>query len=197
VFSKEYTAKNTSNQEYVTMLYNVFMNRSPDESGLNAWVNLLEQGMSREYIFKGFVESQEYTKICATYGIERGSYTCIQERDQNAGVTMFVSRLYTKALERNYDETGLNAWCKVILNGSATPEQVAESFIFSQEFQRKQLSNTEYVKVLYRTFLGREADEAGLNAWVGQLNRGVSRTEVLHGFTRSSEFRKIMAQYGL
>ncbi|MBO5468839.1 MAG: DUF4214 domain-containing protein, partial [Lachnospiraceae bacterium] len=50
---------------------------------------------------------------------------------------------------------------------------------------------------LYRTFLGREYDQQGLDAWVAQLNRGVSRQEVLYGFSRSPEFARIMAQFGL
>lgn len=197
VFSKEYLIKNTSNEEYVEMLYNVFLDRSSDASGKASWVSLLEQGISREYVFKGFVESAEYSNICNSYGINRGTYETSQPRDVNFGVTSFVSRLYTKALGRSFDADGLNAWCGVILDGSGSPEQVAENFINSQEFLNKNLSNEEYVKVLYRTFMGREYDQGGLDAWVSVLNSGTSRLDVLHGFSRSPEFAQIMAQYGL
>ena len=197
VFSQEYKNKHTTNEEYVEMMYQVFLDRPSDPSGKAAWVDLLNQGVSREYVFYGFAHSQEYTNLCNSYGIERGSVTLTQPRDQNAELTKFVNRLYVKALERPGEEEGLNAWCNVLLSRAQSPEEVAECFINSYEFQSKNLSNEEYVKVLYRTFLGREYDQQGLDAWVAQLNRGVSRQEVLYGFSRSPEFARIMAQFGL
>ncbi len=197
VFSQEYLNKNTSNEDYVEMLYEVFLDRASDAGGKASWVSLLEQGISREYVFKGFVESAEYSNICSSYGINRGTFATSQPRDVNFGLTSFVSRLYTKVLGRSYDVDGLNAWCGAILNGQGTPEQVAENFVNSQEFLNKNLSNEEYVKVLYRTFLNREYDPSGLNAWVTVLNQGTSRQDVLHGFSRSPEFARLMAEYGL
>ncbi|MDE7367845.1 MAG: DUF4214 domain-containing protein, partial [Lachnospiraceae bacterium] len=52
-------------------------------------------------------------------------------------------------------------------------------------------------RVLYRTFMGRECDQAGLNYWLGELNRGCSRENVLRRFAGCKEFRDIMAQFGL
>lgn len=37
--------------------------------------------------------------------------------------------------------------------------------IFSNEFIKKDLSDREYVKVLYRVFMDREADGGGLSSW--------------------------------
>ena len=197
VFSPEYKSRNTTDDVYVEMLYRVFLDRASDPSGKTNWLNALKQGASREYVFRGFAESQEFTQICASYGIDRGTYSLSQPRDQNIEVTAFVARLYQQALGRQYDEDGLNNWCGQIVSGQMNAETVAECFIYSAEFENKNLSNTEYVNVLYRTFLGREADSAGQADWVGQLNRGASRRDVLHGFSRSQEFSKIMAQYGL
>jgi len=50
---------------------------------------------------------------------------------------------------------------------------------------------------MYRTFLDREYDQAGLNDWVGQLNSGVGREQVFHGFAGSTEFHNLMAAYGV
>ena len=93
-------------------------------------------------------------------------------RNRNANLTKFVARCYTQALGRTYETDGLEAWCKVIIERTNTPKQVAQNFIFSDEFTQKNLNNTEYVKVLYRTFMGREADAGGLAAWVGVLESG-------------------------
>ncbi len=197
VFSEEYKQKNTSDSDFVEMLYNVFFDRASDAGGKAAWVSALEQGASREKVFSGFTGSSEFAAICASYGIDAGEVSLSQPRDVNMGVTSFCARLYTQALGRKFDVDGLNAWCEVINNHQASPEQVAESFINSQEFINKNLNNEEYVKVLYRTFLGREADPAGLAAWVGVLDSGTSRLDVLHGFSRSPEFAGIQASFGL
>lgn len=109
----------------------------------------------------------------------------------------YVARIYTKALGRNAERDGLNYWTEEIQYGFRTPVEVAEEFFFAPEFTNKRLSNTEYVKVLYRTFMGREYDQAGLNYWVGRLNRGESRKSVLEAFAGCPEFQKIVKSFGL
>ena len=197
VFSQEYTKKRTSDEEYIKMLYQVFMNRTADAVGLNYWKDYLNQGLSREYVFKGFVESNEFKSICQNYGIECGHYTLTQARDKNPNLTKFVNRIYTKALNRAGEAGGLNYYCKAIQDKKMTPVQVAESFILSREFTDKGLNDTEYVKVLYRTFMGREADAGGLKYWLGLMNKGMTRKQVLEGFAGSNEFKKIVAGFGL
>ncbi len=198
-FSDEMKNRNLSDEAFVELLYQVMMNRSSDASGKAYWLERLSAGVSREGVYKGFAESAEFSNICASYGIERGYVTVHQGRDLNMGVTMFVSRLYTKALGRPYDISGLNDWCNRIVGGSwSVTDAATTGFFHSQEFLNKNLSNEEYVKVLYRTFLGREYDKAGLDDWVGQLNSGQkTRDEVLRGFSYSREFANIMRQYGL
>lgn len=198
-FSDEMKNRNLSDAAFVELLYQVMMNRSFDADGKAYWLERLSAGVSREGVYKGFAESAEFTNICTSYGIERGYVTVNQGRDLNMGVTMFVSRLYTKALGRPYDVSGLNDWCNRIAGGSwSVTDAATTGFFHSQEFLNKNLSNEEYVKVLYRTFLDREYDKAGLDDWVGQLNSGQkTRDEVLRGFSYSQEFANIMRQYGL
>ncbi|MDE7366431.1 MAG: DUF4214 domain-containing protein, partial [Lachnospiraceae bacterium] len=197
VFSQEYKNKHTSDEDYIEMLYQVFMDRPSDAGGKNYWLGMLDKGVSREYVYRGFAHSQEYTNICNSYGIERGSVTLTQARDKNLNLTAFVNRIYEKAMERDGEEDGLNYWCSVIQSGGKTPVQVAEYFLTSEEFRNKNLSNEAYIRVLYRTFMGRECDQAGLNYWLGELNRGCSREDVLHRFARCQEFKNIMASFGL
>lgn len=61
----------------------------------------------------------------------------------------------------------------------------------------RNLSNQEYVTMLYRTMMDREPDEAGLNDWVTRLQSGTSRQSVFDGFADSTEFDNIVRAYGL
>lgn len=112
-------------------------------------------------------------------------------------VESYVARIYTKALGRDPEAAGLKYWVGEIKAGRKTAVQVAEMFFFAPEFTNKKLNNKEYVKVLYRTFMGREADQGGLNYWIDRLNKGESRKSVLKAFAGCPEFKAIVKSFGL
>lgn len=197
VFSDEYLKKETDNDVFLDMMYDVYLGRKADASGKEYWSRMLQQGVSRKFVFRGFAESAEYDRICSEYGIERGTVTLTDGRDLNAGATMFVYRLYEKALGRAAEEDGLNDWSGSIAKGEKSAQTVAQSFFHSEEFLNKRYDDRNFVCILYRTFMGREYDESGLAYWLDALRQGKSRDEVLEGFSNSVEFHEIMASYGL
>lgn len=199
VFSDEYKNKNTSNEDFVEMMYVVFMDRASDAAGKNDWVDKLNNGMSREYVCSGFINSTEFAGICSNYGINTGSFGSSQFRDRNYGLTSFMARCYTKALGRSYDADGLEYWCKEISEGRYTIDGAATTGFFnSQEFANKNTTNDEYVTILYHTFFDREPDKAGYDDWMNQLKTGKNdRNGVMSGFANSQEFANLKARYGL
>lgn len=198
VFSSEMDAKNLSNGDFVEILYNAFFGRASDASGKAFWVDKLDNGASRNGVFMGFVNSKEFSDICESYGIDRGKATVKEGRDYNLGLTAFISRLYTKALGRKYDIDGLNFWCEQAYKGERSIYSISTAgFFHSAEFLDKKLSNEEYIKVLYRTFLDREFDQSGYEFWLNQLATGSSRDTVLNEFANSKEFEDIKKSYGL
>lgn len=116
---------------------------------------------------------------------------------QTEDVKSFIKRLYELVLDREAEEDGLEAWTEQLISGKNTGAQVAHGFIFSNEFKEKNLSNEEYVDILYRTCLGREADEEGKQAWIDLLEVPFSREYVLKGFVESKEFTDICSSYGI
>ena len=195
--SPEFQKRKLSNTQYLEILYQTFFDRKADKAGLDAWLGVLDSGLSRMHVFKGFAESNEFTEICEEYGIIRGNVTLTAPMDQNEGVTKFIVRCYRLCLGREADKDGLNSWCTQILSGKNTAKEAAHGFVFSDEFKKKNLSDTEYVKTMYRVFMDREADPAGLNAWVKVLKSGKSREHVFNGFADSGEFKEICAEYGI
>ena len=195
--STEFKSRALNDEEYLKILYRTFFDREPDSVGLEAWLRVLDSGLSRMHVFKGFAESQEFTEICNRYQIIRGYVTLTEPRDLNEDVTKFVVRCYRLCLRRDADESGLNSWCEAILSGKNTAKEVAYGFLFSDEFVNRYLSDTDYVAILYRVFMDREGDSEGLNAWVQALNQGKSRTHVFNGFADSAEFQEICSRYGI
>ena len=68
--SQEFVGRNLNNEQYVTALYQAFLNRTPDSQGLANWVNALNNGASRQDIARGFASSAEWGLICEYYGLE-------------------------------------------------------------------------------------------------------------------------------
>lgn len=196
-FSDEFRDKRLPDSEFVNVLYKVMFDRQADEGGKNNWMDKLEMGMSREFVYAGFANSTEFANLCEKFGVKNGSIRCGAYRDQNEGVTAFVNRLYRKALGRVGDDDGMEDWCRKILRREQDMESVAHGFIFSAEFLSRGHSNEEFVRIMYRTFLDRECDPTGFGDWVEKLNRGMDRELVFQGFARSEEFRRLMEEYGI
>ena len=195
--SPEFQGKKYSSEKVIELLYLTMMDRAADASGLAYWAKFLNDGMSQKYIVRGFAGSAEFKNLCSKYGITAGTLTLTGNRDKNVKVTQFVSRNYSIALGRKGDANGLNYWTGMILDKKLTPQQVADSFVFSKECLAKDLTNTAFVKMLYNLYMGREADQNGLNYWTEKINLDMSRKTVAASFGASKEFKNIVASYGL
>ncbi len=193
VFSNEMLDKNLSDAEFVKVLYRSMMGREADEAGLNGWVSQLQGGfISRSEVTKAFVESAEFSGICTEYGITRGDFEAV------GPIERFVTRFYTICLGRPADQKGHWGWVKQLQQKNLNGAQIAEAFFFSDEFVNKNVSDEVYIATLYRTILGREADETGLAGWVEQLqNNQMTRRDILGAFIESTEFTELCAGYGI
>jgi len=197
IMSPEFKSRNLSNDEQVEILYLTMQDRSSDPVGKAYWTGLMKKGMSIEAVVDGFARSPEFNYICNGYGIIAGRLSHLQSRDVNEKLTEFVNRVYKESLDREGEEGGLNYWTGRILNGENSPVDVAKRFLQSFEFISKGLNNSDFVKTLYRLYMGREYDVPGLNYWLNKLSTGSSRENLMDSFGASPEFRKIVESYGL
>ena len=195
--SPEFQSRRMDDTTYLTILYKTFLNRKPDAAGLKAWQAVLDSGLSRMHVFRGFAESKEFTEICQRYGIQRGYAILNAPMDQNEGVTKFVVRCYRLCLGREADEDGLNAWCNALLNGQNTAKEVAYGFFFSDEFKRKNLTHKEYITLLYNVLMDRNPDSSGLDSWRKLLDDGYTSENIFNQFADSIEFQEICGRYGI
>lgn len=101
-----------------------------------------------------------------------------------------VARLYKAAFNRDPDVMGLNYWVDQWESG-LTIQNIASSFMQSQEFYQRYANpadNQLFIESLYENALGRTADTAGVDYWMGKLNDGrVERNEMLVSFSDSVE----------
>ncbi len=196
ILGAEFALRGLTDEEYVDTLYHTFFNRDADEGGKNLWLAVLASGQSRAYVLSNFVNLDEFTILCASYGIERG--VMLSNGDAvNPGIPQFVKRMYTIVLSRVAENEGLYNNVLALVVGALNAEQVAKNFFTSQEYLMKNKDTASYVTDLYAVFMNREADEGGLSFWVSCLEVGMTRDDVLSEFAKSTEFKMIAASYGL
>ncbi len=100
-----------------------------------------------------------------------------------------IRRLYLATFLREPDEAGFNHW-RYERAGNRTMTSIANHFAGSSEFQTTygNLTNTEFVELLYQNVFKRALDPVGRATWVGLLDAGGSRGEVLARLSDSNEF---------
>lgn len=197
--SPEYVSKNYSNEQIVTDAYNAILGRAPDSSGYSFWLSGLQAGMNYVGILKGFSESDEFRKMCASFGVSAGSLRedQLEWRNKNRNITVFVSHFYTQCLGRTAELAGLNNWTQALLCNTRTGAQMASEFFFSSEYTSKHTSNADYAVMLYRTLLSREGDTAGLIHYAEMLNYKHSRAYLVNDIMISNEFNKLCSDAGI
>ena len=196
-FSKEYSNKQTSDDVFVRHLYKALFDREPDEGGYANWMAQLTAGVPRINVFKGFVDSQEFYNLCERFGVVKGTVYANPDDASVYYVDQFVRRLYTTALGREADASGLADWKENLLNYSKTGSEVAYGFIFSPECINMELDDESYVELLYRALFDRAADEVGKSDWLSLLAEGKTRNYIFAGFVNSTEFAQLCEKYGI
>ena len=146
-------------------LYQGILGRDADLEGAKAFTGLVNEGTSLTDIANQFLNSAEFG---------------------GAATEASINDLYNTLLGRDADEAGSDAWQAVLANGASLAD-VAAAIAVSEEAQDRDQSNGDFVRDLYTSVLGREADEAGLDAWVSQLFNGTSRADVAKDIVGSVE----------
>jgi len=192
-FSQEFLNRGADNGIFVDILYRTLLNREPDAQGRSEWLALLNAGLPRQDVFEGFVNSVEFGVLCEQAGIERGTYV----PPPGGMIRVFVTRLYTTVLQRSPDQVGLDNWTEALLRGRNTGAEAAYGFVFSSELIDRDLSDQQFLKVLYNALLGRDPDSEGMANWLYRLETDYSRYCVFVGFVMSQEFYQICNNHGI
>jgi len=216
--SSSFPAQGNANADYVEALYRAILNRNADPGGLIGWVGELNNGVPRLQVVQAIWDSPEhftqevtnfYLTILGRQPDSAGLSAWVQQMEMGApeqavaaafllspeylgqGDLNFVDHLYSSILGRSADAAGAASWLALLGDDSAgnptqtptlTPAQVVDSFITSTE------SLERLVEGDYEVMLQRQADAAGLNAWVQELQQGLPFASIGQQFLATDEF---------
>ncbi len=202
VGSPEFQGRNLSAEDYVAAMYEAFFGRGAAAQEIQYWKNEMASGLSRKYVLRGFVNSNEFDTLCQQAGITRGLMVLAEGEEYEINhekLEEFAERLYVCALKRptRPSEAEKQYYATAIANRTMTAEQAAKNFFFSDEFKAQGNSDEEYIGRLYATFMNRGPAVSETSYWVAQIRSGLTREMVLERFAASDEFKDIMKSYGI
>nr|WP_238940493.1 DUF4214 domain-containing protein [Pseudoroseomonas ludipueritiae] len=166
--------------KFVAQVYRNGLGREADADGHAMWVSQLAAGRSQAWVLGGFSESAESRGRTAGL-LAQGLWDADEPAAQ-------IARLYDTAFGRQPDAPGLAFHLATWHAGRALTD-IAASFLQSPEFQARYglPEDAGFVTALYHNSLHREPDAAGLAQWLWSLASGMSRADVVLGFSDSAE----------
>jgi len=157
-----------STTTFIQQLYSRFLGRDADDAGIAYWLEQFDShATNAAQASFDFINSPEFSDTVAP-----------------------IARLYYATLDRIPDAEGLSYWVSEYQKGVSLNE-ICSGFMASSEFQDNygDLSDdSAFLEQLYQNVLNRGADSDGLDYWLGLMNQGLSRVEVVDGFANSAEF---------
>jgi hypothetical protein len=161
------------------LIEGVFMNNPNEEAELkdDNFRDKIATG-----IYNGIIE---YLKACGKN---------ILSAKELASARAFVKRVYQRCLNTDPDQATIDNWADKLAAGKISHADVIRGIITSKQFNNINLSDSQYVDVLYKAALDRDPDSSGAAYWLSQL-AGKDRKTVLNDFLSSDEFKSLVNQY--
>jgi N-acetylmuramoyl-L-alanine amidase CwlD len=111
-----------------------------------------------------------------------------------ASAQSFVRRVYQRSLNMEPDQTTIDNWANKLAAGTTSHADVVRNIIVSKQFNDRNLTDKQYLTVLYQAVLDRDPDANGAAYWLSQL-KVQDRKTVLDYFLKSDEFTGLVNQY--
>lgn len=170
----------TTDEDFVTLLYQNVLGRKPDPGGMEAWLTNLENGMSRQQVVRYFAESPE------NKASTEDAQTDFDNRWDTAAWADEAYALYQAVFDRDPDAAEFDDMVQS-LTGSPSLDAAVNTLMASAEYQAALASTTDaqFVSQIYQNLLGSAPGAGNLAAWTSALAAGMDRAEVIIGILQT------------
>ena len=153
---------------FVTGLYHALLNRSPDPQGLAYYVGMLQSGTTNAQLVNLFQNSTEaqLTRVARWYSQEVSTSETIAQYKANPN---------------------LAAWGTRFSSGETVAQAQQDILSANSYYASSGGTPTSYITSLYKGLLDRAPDAQGLNTFLGQLNSGTPRSQIVGEILSSTE----------
>ncbi|MBE3092276.1 MAG: DUF4214 domain-containing protein [Actinobacteria bacterium] len=119
------------------------------------------------------------------------------DNETNYKIEKYVENFYLEILNKKPEGEEINNYKKLLISGELSVIDFAKSFIFSEDFINRNVSNEEFINILYKALLNRESDKGGFNNWLKKLEDGEKREDIFKYFIDSEEFKNLCNEYNI
>lgn len=198
--SAEFNSKPYTNGEFIDRCYWALLGRQYDVGGYTTFINHLNSGKSRAWVFASICNSAEFQRRASfapgAANVTPGTVTASQAGAVNGGAVNptlaadYVKRLYSNLSSHTPTEAEINGWVEKLVNRQMSAAGVAAAFASSPEFKKIPLTREQFVERLYLALLGRSpSGDPGAANWLLALQAGYSRSWVFAKICSSAEFQ--------
>ena len=187
LFSTEFLNKDLNHTEFIETLYRTLLSRTSDAVGMQTWLERLDNGVSNNYILFGVAHSPEFSNLCDTYGIDRGTVELVENRDKNYELTSSVTKLFKECLGYKPEADALNNKIGQLFKGELSGVDMAIGFFNSSYYQAKNKAPSDFIADIYNLVLLRQPSDEEINAGVERV-QNISREEAINRALISKEF---------
>ena len=114
---------------------------------------------------------------------------------KEAAADLFVEQLYITVLDRASDAEGKAEWVNILLNDEDGFDKTINGFMNCAEFADRNISDDEFVAMLYKVLFNRTASDSEIANWTAALKNGTSRSAVVAAFLDSSECETVNEEF--
>lgn len=111
---------------------------------------------------------------------------------QQAEVRSQIDSMYRTMLGREPEPGGINFYENEVVNGRMTLDEVRDAIRTSTEGG---IDSSALLREAYQDIMGREADDAGLNYWLNEINSGNATIEQVRSALQGSDEARLRAAY--
>lgn len=160
---------NTTVARYIRLLYFTFLGRLPGADEIAGQSPFAQTSADRATLANFLLSTAEFN-----------------------GKSRFVAGLYVGLLSRDAEFAGFLFQRNALTSGGVSAQQLVSNFLNSAEYQLRFGSpdNAEFVRLLYRNILLREASPDEVAFQANALNTGTTRVDMATNFLNTAEFRQ-------
>ncbi|GLQ20832.1 DUF4214 domain-containing protein [Algimonas porphyrae] len=182
------TYGNLTNAQFVDLLYaNILPGNNDAQGRANYTASLDSAALTRAQVVEELAGSSEFRELAR---LESAAYASNVILDP---IDFQVFRLYEAVFDRAPDAAGFRLYTDGLRNESINLTGIATDFVASTEFQNTygNLTNAEFVELLYTNVLPGNTDQAGRDSYIASLDsNALTRTAMIVELSESFELRE-------
>lgn len=192
VESEKFKNLELSDEEYIKIIGKICLDEDLSNEEINKYAEQLISGTNRNEVLKAFMNNNKFTEKCKKYEITKGEYTASSIISTNQLAEKYIKNAYEQLINKSSDNLGNIK--QEVATGKITVTKMLQTFIESNAFKNRDLSNEDYIKCLFKATLNREPSSEEKETYMKKLE-STTKEDIFKDILDTKEFKQICNKY--